>query len=397
MFSWTQTDSQGRRKVSGKELLWQAALVLAVTSIIGIAVWNAAENLARQRIASGFGFLQQTAGFDISQSLISFDALSTYGRAFVVGLLNTLEVSLIAIPLATILGFTIGIFRRSPNWLLSRLAAAYVEIFRNTPLLLQLLFWYNAVLMLLPAKASESLQLGDLLYLNRRGLSVPKPLVGDNTLLCGGIIALSVLLVVLTIHWARTRRYRTGRSFPTISLSLLIFVCMPAVLGMLVTWTTGQALLHLELPRPGRFSVEGGWQLLPEFVALLIGLVVYTASSIAEVVRSGLAAVPRGQYEAARALHLPSVKILRVVVVPQAIRIIIPPLTNQYLNLLKNSSLAVAIGYPDLVQVFAGTVLNQTGQAVEIVLMTMAVYLTLSLLTSAGMNVYNRRVALVER
>jgi general L-amino acid transport system permease protein len=373
--------------------LWQAILLVVIACLVGGAIWNASRSLAQQGVASGFGFLGHTAGFDISQSLIPFSAVSTYGRAFLVGLLNTVEVTVIAIPLATVLGFIIGISRRSPNWLLNRVAAAYVEIFRNTPLLLQLLFWYNAVLAALPAKALESLHLGNVIYLNRRGLALPQPVVQDF----GGawlvVAAATAALVFLTTRLAAIWRAKTGRGFPQFAANLLILVGLPLAFCLAIYLGTGRSPMQFDFPVMGRFSVDGGWQLLPEFVALLIGLIFYTASSIAEVVRSGLTAVPKGQYEAARSLHLPPAKIMRKVILPQAIRVIIPPLTNQYLNLLKNSSLAVAIGYPDLVQIFAGTVLNQTGQAVEIVFMTMAVYLTISLLTALGMNLYNRRIA----
>ncbi|MDK4717891.1 ABC transporter permease subunit [Rhizobium sp. CNPSo 3968] len=385
-----------RRSATAREIAWQALLVIGIAALLGSAAWNASRSLARQGIASGFGFLGHTAGFDISQSLISFSAVSTYGRAFLVGLLNTVEVTLIAIPVATVLGFVIGISRRSPNWLLNRVAAAYVEVLRNTPLLLQLLFWYNAVLAALPAKTSDSLQLGNLIYLNRRGLAVPQPVVQDFGAAWFVVAIIVVLAVSLTTHVAVRRRRETGHGLPLLPVNLLIIFGLPLTFYLVAIFWTGKSPLQFDVPVMGRFSVDGGWQLLPEFVALLAGLIFYTASSIAEVVRSGLAAVPRGQYEAARSLHLPPSKIMRRVILPQAVRVIIPPLTNQYLNLLKNSSLAVAIGYPDLVQIFAGTVLNQTGQAVEIVLMTMAVYLTISLLTAFGMNMYNRRINKVE-
>ena len=396
MFSWRPSRSRRGPPATAKEILWQSILLVAIACLVGGAIWNASRSLARQGVASGFGFLGHTAGFDISQSLIPFSAVSTYGRAFLVGLLNTVEVTVIAIPLATVLGFVIGISRRSPNWLLNRVAAAYVEVFRNTPLLLQLLFWYNAVLAALPAKALESLHLGNLIYLNRRGLALPQPVFQDFGVAWLVVASAVASLVFLTMHLAAIRRAKTGRGFPVFSANLLIIIGLPLVFYLTVILATGRSPMQFDMPVMGRFSVDGGWQLLPEFVALLIGLVFYTASSIAEVVRSGLAAVPKGQYEAARAVHLPPGKIMHRVILPQAMRVIIPPLTNQYLNLLKNSSLAVAIGYPDLVQIFAGTVLNQTGQAVEIVSMTMAVYLAISLLTAFGMNLYNRRITTVE-
>ncbi|MBM7324700.1 ABC transporter permease subunit [Agrobacterium sp. S2] len=396
MLSRTSFRSGRRRSATAREIVWQALLVMGVASLLGSAAWNASRSLARQGIASGFGFLGHTAGFDISQSLISYSAVSTYGRAFLVGLLNTVEVTLIAIPVATVLGFVIGISRRSPNWLLNRVAAGYVEVFRNTPLLLQLLFWYNAVLAALPGKTSDSLQLGNLIFLNRRGLAVPQPVVQGFGAAWFVVAIIVALAVFVTTYLAIRRRRETGYSFPLLPVNLLIIFGLPLTFYLAAIFWTGNSPMQFDVPVMGRFSVDGGWQLLPEFVALLAGLIFYTASSIAEVVRSGLAAVPKGQYEAARSLHLPPGKIMRTVILPQAVRVIIPPLTNQYLNLLKNSSLAVAIGYPDLVQIFAGTVLNQTGQAVEIVLMTMTVYLTISLLTAFGMNMYNRRINTVE-
>jgi general L-amino acid transport system permease protein len=386
-----------RKRFSLGGFLWQGALIVAVLLVIGGAAWNAANGLARQGIASGFGFLNNTAGFDISQHLIDYSAVSTYGQAFLVGLLNTLVVSVIAIPLATILGFIIGIMRRSDNWLLSRVAAGYVELFRNTPLLLQLLFWYNAVLVSLPSKVSESLHIGDVVYLNRRGLSLPQPVLGTQIAAPLVALGISVVLALLLRAWAIRRHRETGLDFPAFLIGAAIVCGLPLIASLLTQQMTGVTAVSFDLPQPGRFGVTGGWQMLPEFVALLLGLIIYTAASIAEVVRSGLSAVSKGQFEASHALHLSPVLVLRLVVVPQAIRIIIPPLTNQYLNLVKNSSLAVAIGYPDLVQVFAGTVLNQTGQAVEVVLMTMGVYLTISLITSAAMNYYNEHVKLVER
>jgi len=375
-----------------RSIAYQVALCLVILFLVYGAVSNAIENLRRANIASGFGFWNNTAGFDISQTLIAYSSqASTYGRAFWVGLLNTLLVAGLGIIFATVLGFVIGISRLSKNWLLAKVAGSYVEIIRNLPLLLQLLFWYNAVLKALP-DIRESITVGGALYLNNRGLFLPKPstLTGFGwveIVFIGGIVA----SIAFTI-WSRKRQERTGQQAPTLWVTLGLVVGLPIVVFLLA----GAPILF-ESPQAGRFNITGGIEVLPEFAALLFGLSIYTAAFIAEVVRAGLLAVSRGQVEAAYSLGLQPRPTLRLVVIPQAMRVIIPPLTNQYLNLTKNSTLAVAIGYPDLVQVFTGTVLNQTGQAVEVVAITMLVYLTISLLTSFAMNVYNRRMALVER
>jgi general L-amino acid transport system permease protein len=375
-----------------RSIAYQVALCLVILFLVYGAVSNAIENLRRANIASGFGFWNNTAGFDISQTLIAYSSqASTYGRAFWVGLLNTLLVAGLGIVFATVLGFVIGISRLSKNWLLAKVAGSYVEIIRNLPLLLQLLFWYNAVLKALP-DIRESITVGGALYLNNRGLFLPKPstLTGFGWVeiaFVGGIVA-SIAFYI----WARKRQERTGQQAPTLWVTLGLVVGLPIVVFLL----SGAPILF-ESPQAGRFNITGGIEVLPEFAALLFGLSIYTAAFIAEVVRAGLLAVSRGQVEAAYSLGLQPRPTLRLVVIPQAMRVIIPPLTNQYLNLTKNSTLAVAIGYPDLVQVFTGTVLNQTGQAVEVVAITMLVYLTISLMTSFAMNVYNRRMALVER
>jgi len=374
-----------------RSVIYQVALVIALLLIGYEIVTNTAANLRRQNVASGFGFFNNTAGFDISQSLIPYSNTMTYGRAFLVGLLNTLLVAGLGVVLATLLGFVIGIGRLSKNWLIARLATAYIEIVRNVPLLLQLLLWYFAVLKNLPGPR-QSLELPFGASLNVRGLYLPMP-VGQPGM--GAVLVTFVLglLAALAVGvWARRRQIRTGEQFPTFWVGLGL-VLLPA---LLVFFALG-APLTFDYPKLAGFNLEGGIAIQPEFTALLIGLVIYTASFIAEIVRAGIAGVPGGQKEAAAALGLRSGQILRLVVIPQAMRIIIPPLTSQYLNLTKNSSLAVAIGYPDLVSVFSGTVLNQTGQAVEVILITMGVYLSISLLTSLFMNWFNARVALVER
>ncbi len=375
-----------------RSIAYQVALCAGVALLVYVAASNAITNLERAHIASGFGFWHNTAGFDISQTLIAYSAqASTYGRAFWVGLLNTLLVAGLGIIIATILGFVIGIARLSKNWLVSKVATGYVETIRNIPLLLQLLFWYNAVLKALPEMRDSYKVLGGV-YLNNRGLFTPEPIFGPGfhwvVIACAVGIAASIGFYV----WARKRQEQTGQQAPVFSVALALVIGLPLVVLALAGFP-----LSFEFPQAGRFNISGGIEVLPEFAALLFGLSIYTAAFIAEVVRAGILAVSRGQTEAAYSLGLRVRPTLRLIVVPQAMRVIIPPLTSQYLNLLKNSSLAVAIGYPDLVQVFTGTVLNQTGQAVEVVAITMAVYLTISLATSLLMNVYNSRIALVER
>jgi general L-amino acid transport system permease protein len=375
-----------------RSIVYQVALCVAVAILVYGAARNAIDNLERAHIASGFGFWNHTAGFDISQTLISFDsATSSYGRAFWVGLLNTLLVAGLGILFASILGFIIGIARLSKNWLVAKTAAGYVETIRNIPLLLQLLFWYNAVLKALPA-IRESLVIPGGIYLNNRGLFLPLPIFKSGFGLVLAALAIGVIGAIAFYVWARKRQEQTGQQAPVFLTALALIIGLP----MLVLALSGFPL-GFEYPQSGRFNINGGIEVLPEFAALLFGLTIYTAAFIAEVVRAGIMAVSRGQTEAAYSLGLTPGPTLRLIVVPQAMRVIIPPLTSQYLNLTKNSTLAVAIGYPDLVQVFTGTVLNQTGQAVEVVAITMAVYLTISLATSLAMNFYNSRIALVER
>ena len=370
----------------------QTALVVVVAGLLCGAFVNAADHLARANIASGFGFWNNTAGFDISQTLIAYSpSVSTFGRAFWVGLLNTLLVAAIGIVFATILGFAIGIARLSRNWLVARLANGYVELIRNIPLLLQLLFWYNAVLKALP-ELRNSLALPGGALLNNRGLFLPRPQFAPGF----GAVAAAFLLGLAgayVLHlWARRRQERTGTQPPVLWWALGLICGLP-----LIAFVLAGDPLSFSFPQMGRFNVGGGLEILPEFAALALALSVYTAAFIAEVVRAGILSVAYGQTEAAQALGLRSGTTLRLIVVPQAMRVIVPPLTSQYLNLIKNSSLAVAIGYPDLVQVFAGSVLNITGQAVEVIAITMAVYLAISLVTSLLMNWYGQTFALAER
>jgi len=368
--------------------------VVLLAALAFVAVWvvnNVAENLRRQNIASGFDFLGRTSGFDVSQSLIEYSNVSTYGRAFWVGLLNTLLVAALGIVAATVIGFVVGIARLSSNWLIARLATAYVEIVRNLPLLLQLFFWYFAVLKGLPSPR-QSYALPGGAYFNVRGLYLPAPVPQPGFEAVAIAFAVGLLLAVALWWWARRRQALTGQRFPVLWTSLLAVVGLP-----LAAFLVAGNPIGLEYPELKGFNFQGGIAVLPELMALLLGLSIYTASFIAEIVRAGILGVPKGQTEAAQALGLSKGLTLRLVVIPQAARIIIPPLTSQYLNLTKNSSLAVAIGYPDFVSVFTGTVLNQTGQAVEVILITMGVFLTLSLVTSLFMNWFNRRMALVER
>jgi general L-amino acid transport system permease protein len=372
-------------------LFYQVVLFAVVLWLGYEFVINARDNLRAARIATGFGFLDNTAGFSINQTLIAYTESDSYARVFVVGLLNTLLVAAIGIVLATILGFVIGISRLSSNWLLQRLAGAYVEVIRNLPLLFQILFWYLAVLGALPGPRQSISVFGEA-FINNRGLFIPRPLLDDGF---GVVLAAFVVAIVASFavrRWARRRQEATGQQFPVLWTTLVLVVG----LTLLALAATGFPI-SFEKPALRGFNFVGGVRVIPEFVALLIALVTYTAAFIAEIVRAGILAVSHGQTEAAYSLGLRPGPTLRLVVVPQALRVIIPPLTSQYLNLTKNSSLAVSIGYPDLFAVFAGTTLNQTGQAIEIIAITMAVYLLISLVTSLLMNWYNARVRLVER
>lgn len=374
-----------------RDALFQATLLVGVVLLIAMLTNNAIETMQRQRIASGFAFLDHTAGFDVIQALVPYNESSTYGRVLLVGILNTLLVASIGIVLATLLGFIVGIGQLSSNWLIARLCRAYVEILRNLPLLLQLFIWYFAVLRALPFPR-ESWSLFDAVFLNNRGLYLPGPVAESGFI----FVMLALIAGIAGTVWvalrSRALREKTGRPLPVLPLSLALIVLAP----LAVSATLGFPLAF-SLPVLEGFNFEGGVVVLPELMALVVALSTYTASYIAEAVRAGIEGVAKGQREAAEAVGLRRGQTLRLVIVPQAMRQIIPPLTSQYLNLTKNSSLAVAIAYPDLVSVFAGTSLSQTGQAIEIIAITMGVYLTFSLLTSAFMNWYNARIALTER
>lgn len=367
-------------------------LVIGGVVLFGLyIVNNTLDNMASRGIASGFRFLDKTAMFSIGQTLIEYSESDTYGRAFVVALLNTLLVSAIGVVLATIIGFTVGVARLSNNWLVARVAMVYVETLRNIPLLLQLFFWYFAVLRALPG-TRDSYSILDSAFLNNRGLTVPRPIYEPGFFLIVITFFVAIAAIVVMAIWAKRRRERTGEQFHTIYYSLAILVGLP----LLAAAVTGFPL-SFSYPSLQGFNFKGGVTLIPELVSLTFALSLYTATFIAEIVRAGIQSVSHGQTEAARSLGLKSGVTLQLVVIPQALRVIIPPLTSQYLNLTKNSSLAAAIAYPDLVQVFAGTALMQTGQAVEIITITMAVYLTISLVISGLMNWYNKVMALEER
>ncbi|KJY82457.1 amino acid ABC transporter permease [Vibrio galatheae] len=374
-----------------RAVVFQVIAIAALVFFCYTIVNNALSNLDARGIATGFDFLSQEAGFGIGLTLIEYNETFSYGRTFFVGLLNTALVSFLGIILATVIGFLMGIARLSNNWFVSRLAAVYIETFRNIPLLLQIFFWYFAVLQTLPS-ARQSISLGEAIFLNVRGLYFPAPVFEQGASLVIGAFVIGIIATFATNVWANNRQKLTGQQMPMGRVAVGLILVFP-----LVVYFLAGSPISADYPVLKGFNFRGGISIIPELAALLIALSIYTASFIAEIVRSGINAVNHGQTEAAMSLGLPRSRTLKLVVIPQALRIIIPPLTSQYLNLTKNSSLAMAIGYPDLVSVFAGTTLNQTGQAIEIIAMTMGVYLTLSLVTSALMNLYNKKVALVER
>jgi general L-amino acid transport system permease protein len=371
-------------------IFYQILTVVLLVLFVWTVAQNTIHNLQRANIASGFDFLKGRAGFDIGQSMIAYSSDSTYGRALVVGILNTLQVAIIGIITASIIGFIVGIARLSNNWLIAKLAQIYVEVFRNIPPLLVIFFWYKGVLTILPqARDSLVLPLGS--FLNNRGLFVPKPIWGDGTWMMLVAILVGIVATVIVARWAKQRQMRTGQPFHTVWTGLALIIGLPAV-----TFVALGSPITFDYPIAGRFNLSGGSVLGPEFMSLYLALSFYTAAFIAEIVRAGIRSVAKGQTEAANALGLRSTEITRLIVLPQALRIIIPPLTSQYLNLTKNSSLAVAVGFADVVAI-GGTMLNQTGQAVEIVALWLVIYLTISVSTAVLMNWFNSRMALVER
>ena len=367
---------------------------IVIVGLVGLLAWflvtNTLENLARQKIASGYDYLSREAGFEIGDSMIPYSPASTYARAILVGMLNTLKVAVLGIILSTILGTLIGIGRLSPNWLLSKICEWYVEAFRNVPLLLWLFLFYKIISEAFPGPRQAISILGSL-FLSNRGLYFPVPLADPihHWMAVGLLVGIVAAFVVK--RWAKRRQEATGLPFPTIRAAIALVIGVP-----LVVWLLGGAPHHMSWPELKGFNFQGGTVIQPEFTALLVGLVIYTSAFIAEIVRSGILALNKGQSEAAMALGLSRTQSMRLVLLPQAMRVIVPPMTSQYLNITKNSSLAIAIGYPDLVAAVNVTI-NQTGQAIENVVIIMAAYLTVSLGISAFMNWYNKRIALRER
>jgi general L-amino acid transport system permease protein len=371
--------------------LYQFVAIIAVVAVVGYLIHNTIINLANRGITSGFGFLERSAGFGIVQHLIDYTEGDTYARVFMVGLTNTLLVSALCIVFASLLGFAVGLARLSDNWLLRKLSAIYIETFRNIPPLLQIFFWYFAVLRNLPGPR-QALNAFDLAFVSNRGLYIPWPQYAPGTLPFLVALALSIIASLALFRFNRKHQLKTGQLRRTWPAAAGLIVLLP-----LIAHTLFGAGVHWDVPELRGFNFRGGFVMIPELAALTVALSIYTSSFIAEVIRAGIQSVPQGQSEAARSLGLPNPVTLRQVIIPQAMRVIIPPLTSQYLNVVKNSSLAAAIGYPDMVSLFAGTVLNQTGQAIETIAITMAVYLIISLTISLLMNLYNRKIALVER
>lgn len=385
-----------KRRISMSDPRFRALIlqVITIVSVLAVGLYffnNTQENLANRGITSGFDFLERSAGFGIAQHLIPYVESDTYARVFVIALLNTLLVTFIGIVLATILGFIIGVARLSSNWMVSKLAAVYVETFRNIPPLLQILFWYFAVFLSLPGPRS-SINIHNLFFISNRGLSMPGASVSDGLTAFVISIGIAIVCVLLMVRYGNKRFYETGQPFHKLWAGIGLMIVIPGCSAFLFG-----SPLHWDVPELKGFNFVGGWVLIPELLALTLALTIYTAAFIAEIVRSGIRSVSHGQTEAARSLGLKEGQVLRKVIVPQALRVIIPPLTSQYLNLAKGSSLAAGIGYPELVSLFAGTVLNQAGQAIELIAITMSVYLVISISISLLMNIYNKRIALVER
>jgi len=373
-----------------RAILYQLA-TLCLVGLLGYYLFtNTVTNLQRQNIASGFSFLQKESAFEVGESLIPYSAADTYGRALLVGALNTLKVAFIGIVITLILGTIIGVARLSSNWLVARLAAVYIEVMQDIPILLQLFFWYALFYETLPSPG-QAICPGAGIYLCNRGVAftIPEAHPAHKYMLLAFVAG--CVIVYLLRRWAKERQALTGKYFPVFRVSLGLLFGLP-----LLVWLAFGAPTALDAPKLVGFNFKGGLTVSPEFIALLLGLVLYTAAFVAEVVRAGIQSVSKGQTEAALSLGLRPVAVLNLVILPQALRVIIPPLTSQMLNLTKNSSLAVAIGFPDFVSV-ANTTMNQTGQAIEGVALIMTVYLVFSLSTSAFMNWYNKRVALVER
>ena len=378
---WTDERSRG--------VIFQLLVVLGLSLFIAFIVSNTVANLQRAGLASGYGFLDDPAFFDINQRLIEFSSQSTARRALIVGLLNTILVSSLGIITATLIGFTAGVLRLSNNWILSRLVTTYVEITRNVPVLLQIIFWW-AILTGLP-KVRDSLSIGDAVFLNNRGARIPAPILESGFDWVLGAFIAGAIATFIIAKWSKRRQDETGQTFPLLWVGLALIIGLPVIVHFIL----GQPL-SWDVPERTRFNFAGGFNVTPELIALWFALSSYTGAFISENVRAGILSVSKGQSEAAFALGLRPNQTMRLIIIPQALRVIIPPTTSQYLNLTKNSSLAIAIGYQDLVSI-GGTILNNSGQALEVVGIWMVVYLSLSLLTSGYMNWYNKRIALVER
>jgi len=377
------------RKVRG--YIFQLLIISAFVAFMWYIGVNTSHNIEQRGIRTGFGFFHSTAGFGIDDSPISYNPSDTYARVFLVGLLNTLIITFASIVLATILGLILGVLRLSKNWLIRKLSAAYIETFRNIPVLLQILFWYNVVLRSLPSPRESIGLFGDV-FLNNRGLYIPEPSLNTTTISI--IISVFVVFIFLFFlnRWANKRQEVTGEDFPVLLTGIGLLIVVP-----FLTYFISGANFNFSHPHLAGFGFQGGKQFYPEFVALTLALTIYTGTFIAEAVRGGIEAVKKGQKEAAASIGLSHYQALKLVILPQAIRIAIPPVINQYLNILKNSSLATAIGYPEIVTVFAGTTLNQVGQAIEIISITMLVYLVISLVVSALLNWLNFKMKIKER
>ena len=367
---------------------------IVVVGLVGLLAYflvsNTVENLQRQKIASGFHYLEREAGFEIGDTMIAYSPASTYARAILVGMLNTLKVAVLGIIMATILGTLIGVGRLSPNWLLAKICEGYVEMFRNVPLLLWLFLIYKLISEAFPGPR-QAINVLNSFFLSNRGLYFPVPVADPIHQWMGGALLIGIVAIFFVRRWAKKRQDATGQPFPTILAGVGLVLGLP-----ILVWLLGGAPHHMSWPELKGFNFEGGTVIQPEFTALLVGLVLYTSAFVAEIVRSGILALNKGQTEAASALGLSRGHVMRLVLLPQALRIIVPPMTSQYLNITKNSSLAIAIGYPDLVASVNVTI-NQTGQAIENILIIMAAYLSVSLSISAFMNWYNKRIALRER
>ncbi len=372
-------------------ILYQIITIVLFIGFLFYIAQNTSHNIEQRGIKTGFDFLNATAGFDITESPIAFTPASTHWDVFKVGLLNTLIVSFWGIIFSSIIGLIIGVWRLSPNWLIRKIATTYIEIFRNIPVLLQILFWYNIVLATLPT-TRHSINIFNTIFISNRGFFMPEFIFNDGSWLIGLGLIIAIISVIALRYWSKRRQDLTGEQFPIFFSSISLLIALP-LLGYFIAGRPVTAIY----PELHGFNFKGGKTFTPEFLALLFALSIYTATFIAEAIRSGIEAVPKGQKEAATSLGLSPIKELRLVILPQAVRIAIPSIINQYLNLIKNSSLAAAIGYPELVTIFAGTSLNQTGQALEILLITMLTYLLISLIISLVLNWFNSKMKIKER